>query len=293
MQTLLAFLRKTETNKRDPATYDTIIGNNQVHLGKPLTQYTLQELLAEQPTWPKKFGVTSGAAGAYQIINRTLKGLVNDLNIPLTNKFSIELQDKFAIELVRRRGWEEFINGKISVTQFGNNLAREWASMPVLSPQKRGSITLKRGQSYYDKVAGNSALVSAITFEALLQSLVRPASSTVAPTLPPRPIPTSTLPPAAKPKFDPFGWLKGNKTVTNVTSGDVVEVEVKSAWLSKTNLTQFLSVLAMVGTLFGFQLDAATQVQIISVILSLSAFITWLLRTFFTTSVTPSSAKKL
>ena len=47
-----------------------------------------------------------------------------------------------ALALLERRGLSKYKAGKISAEQFGNNLAKEWASFPVVT----GS---KRGRSYY------------------------------------------------------------------------------------------------------------------------------------------------
>src|SRR5690606_30669626 len=104
------------------------------------------------------------------------------------------LQDRMADKLLVTRGLTRFLRGELSVEAFGNNLAREWASFPCLSPQTRGALALKRGQSYYDKFAGNSALISPETVEATLRVL---RAAPVDAPLPPAEVPTPT--PAAKP----------------------------------------------------------------------------------------------
>lgn len=68
-----------------------------------------------------------------------------------------------------------------------------------------------------------------------------------------------------------------------------VVVPVKSAWLSKINWTQGIALLAMAGTFFGFDLPAETQAEILAGIVGIQAAVTWLLKTFFTTTVTPAS----
>ncbi len=69
-------------------------------------------------------------------------------------------------------------------------------------------------------------------------------------------------------------------------------VPVKSAWASKTNWTQAIAVIAMILSFFGFDLDVATQTAILAGIIGVQATITWILRTFFTDSITPSVAAK-
>jgi muramidase (phage lysozyme) len=180
---LTALIRKTETGKTDPAVqYETIIGHNQRHLDKPLTQMTVDEIIAASDSWRKRFKTTSGAAGAYQIIKPTLVQLKKDLGLKGSEKFTPALQDRMGEKLCQKRGADQFLAGALSLTAFGNNLAREWASFPVLSPTTRGKQQLKRGQSYYDKFAGNHALVSPAVVEQTLAQMLDP--TTVAHPLP-------------------------------------------------------------------------------------------------------------
>ena len=194
---LKALIRKTETGKTDPAVqYETIIGHNQNKLAKPLTQMSVGEIIAASDGWRKRFGTTSGAAGAYQIIKPTLIGLVKQLALDPTEKFTPAIQEDMADSLLVQRGLGRFLRGDMTVTEFGNALAREWASFPVLSTQKRGEATLKRGQSYYDKFAGNSALISPETVEATLKAL------RAEPPYAPLDV-TETVPPASTPTYQP------------------------------------------------------------------------------------------
>ena len=74
---------------------------------------------------------------------------------------------------------------------------------------------------------------------------------------------------------------------------DAVTVDVKSAWLSKINWTQAIGVIASVAAVFGFDLSPAMQVQVVAGIQGIVAVVTWALKTFGTTTVTPSSAAKV
>jgi muramidase (phage lysozyme) len=177
---LTALIRKTETGKADPAVqYETIIGHNQRHLDKPVTEMTVDEIIAASDEWRRRFGTTSGAAGAYQIIKPTLVQLKKDLNLKGTEKFTPALQDRMGEHLCKKRGADQFLAGALSLAAFGNNLAREWASFPVLSATKRGKQVIKRGQSYYDKFAGNHALVSPATVEGVLGQMLLEARGPV------------------------------------------------------------------------------------------------------------------
>lgn len=69
-------------------------------------------------------------------------------------------------------------------------------------------------------------------------------------------------------------------------------VTVQSAWMSKINWGQALGMLASVLVLVSggkINLDLATQAEIIAAIQGAVALYTWVMRTFFTTTVTPSS----
>jgi len=72
-------------------------------------------------------------------------------------------------------------------------------------------------------------------------------------------------------------------------SAPKVVVPVKSAWLSKINWTQGIAALAMLLTFFGIELDANTQSQMLAGIIGVQAVLTWAMKTFFTSTVTPSS----
>src|SRR5690606_15812742 len=123
---LKTLIRRTETGKTDPAVqYETIIGHNQNKLAKPLTQMSVGEIIAASDGWRKRFGTTSGAACAYQIIMPTLLGLVRQLGVDLDEKFTPGLQDRIADQLLATRGLARFLRGDIGVTAFGNALARE------------------------------------------------------------------------------------------------------------------------------------------------------------------------
>ena len=74
--------------------------------------------------------------------------------------------------------------------------------------------------------------------------------------------------------------------------GSLTTVMVQSAWRSKINWAQAVAILSSL-LVFGFSPSAALtpeqQVAIITVISLLQGAVTWILKTFFTTTVTPSS----
>lgn len=74
---------------------------------------------------------------------------------------------------------------------------------------------------------------------------------------------------------------------------DTKLVDVKSAWTSKINWTQAVAFLAMLGTIFGLDIPEDVKAAAVSIIVAAATVLTWVFRTFFTTTVTPTSAKKV
>lgn len=192
---LLDFIAGLETNRPGPAGYETIVGYRNEKPGalpRPITRMTLEELLAEQKRWVKNLKAPSGAAGRYQIIRPTLVSLIAELGVPLSATFTPELQDRFGLALLKRRGWTQFAARTLPLRDFGNRLAREWASFPVLSRQQGAHRTVERGESYYAGDGINASLAKASEAEAVLAQVLDrlvpapPASPTApAPDLPP------------------------------------------------------------------------------------------------------------
>lgn len=73
------------------------------------------------------------------------------------------------------------------------------------------------------------------------------------------------------------------------TSKQMAVVEVKSAWFSKINWTQAVSLLATLLAIKGIDLDPTTRVAIVAAIQSITVIITWVLRTWFNSTVSPAS----
>jgi hypothetical protein len=202
---LLDFIAGLETNRPGEAGYETIIGYRNEKPGtlpKPITQMTLEELLAEQRRWVKNLKAPSGAAGRYQIIRPTLLSLIAELGVPLSATFTPELQDRFGLALLKRRGWNQFAASTLSLRDFGNRLAREWASVPVLSRQQGAHRTVERGESYYAGDGINASLARASEAEAVLAEVLNALNG---PTPSPEPTP-APQPPTPKPGKD-WDWL--------------------------------------------------------------------------------------
>lgn len=113
--------------------YDSTFGHGIFNPSdRPITDLTLSELKEFQKGMlgkQKGKKLRSTAVGRYQILQNTLGELQKKLGIPDTEKFTPELQDKFAKALLKRRGLDKYLSGKMSAKQFQNRLANEWASI--------------------------------------------------------------------------------------------------------------------------------------------------------------------
>lgn len=209
-ETLLDFIGKTESGRTGIDAYNTVYGHKEGKIGKPLIEFTIDELLAAQRTWGKNWG--SSAAGKFQIIRKTLAGLVAQLGLAGSTKFSVKTQDMLGYQLLKGRGFEDFASGRLPLKAFALNLSKEWASFPVLGPTQGASRALQRGQSFYAGDGLNKALVEPGELEALLSEVMneatRSAPATPTPQPAPKPAPAPTPQPAEPaPKRGIAGWL--------------------------------------------------------------------------------------
>lgn len=70
---------------------------------------------------------------------------------------------------------------------------------------------------------------------------------------------------------------------------ETTRVEVRSAWLSKVNWTQVVAIGASALAVKGIDMDASTQVAVVMTIQGVQGVATWIFKTFFTSTVSPSS----
>ena len=176
-QNLLDFIGDIEA----PQGYDTIFGNRQGKLRVPLTQMTYGDIIDAQANWGNKtwvkknwgYDTASSAAGRLQFMRATLLGIAKEVpSIDGRTIFSSGLQNRLGYYLLLRRGYADFISGKLNLVQFGLKLAQEWASFPVLSETKGAHRQVARGQSYYAGDGLNRALVRPERVEARLRHVL-------------------------------------------------------------------------------------------------------------------------
>lgn len=201
-----------------PGGYGVIYANKQGKLKKPLTQMTLDEVIAAQAGWSKNHG--SSAAGRYQFMRATLRELKAELGLRGEQLFSADLQDRLGFHLLKRRGYEKYVNHQLGPVGFGKALAQEWASLPVLAATQGAHRQVARGETYYagdklNKVLTTPAMVEGVLSQVLATHRAAPAPKPVAPT----PASTDTTP-ADKPNS--AGWI--------VLAATVVSGIVIAAW---------------------------------------------------------------
>ncbi|MEX0344398.1 MAG: TIGR02594 family protein [Rhizobiaceae bacterium] len=153
-------------------------GNYNAHFGKANNQnnpkFTTMTI-AQVRKWQDDFvagGKASSAVGKYQIIRKTLDAIKERMGLNGSETFDENMQDRMAIDLLKVRKLDNFLAGAIDTTKFGNFLAMEWASFPVLSRIKntKGRF-VNRGQSFYAGDGLNKAHVTPEQVEAALDKL--------------------------------------------------------------------------------------------------------------------------
>jgi len=191
---LLDFIAGYESTKVFDGGYDVLFGHHEKALATPITELTLTSLLAKQDMWGRMWG--SSAAGRYQIMPATLRGLMADLQLSGNEVFNPDMQDLLGYALLRRRRFQAFVDGAITTELFALQLAQEWASLPVLTPVQGAHIKLQRGQSYYESDGLNHAGAAPEQVELVLAQVKALGGAQRAPQAP-LPVPKAVHPSAA------------------------------------------------------------------------------------------------
>ena len=138
--------------------YNTMAGGGSK---KQLTSMTINEVLQYQ----NSRGTNMKAAGKWQIMPNTLRGLKKSMNLTGDELFTPEMQDRMAFELaMNRKGYRQFANatGDEKLALMGaaqNDLAKEWASMPMANDAE-GMHRLKQLRSKFQQDLTKGAKVS-------------------------------------------------------------------------------------------------------------------------------------
>jgi hypothetical protein len=128
-----------------PEGYDAVQWGARIRPPAPPTMLTLAQI----DQWIRDTPRQPHAIGRYQFIPKTLRWLVQRLDLPPETQFTPAVQDRLADLLLADAGLEAVLTGEIDRRSFKRNLARIWAGFP-----------LPDGQSYYEGFAGNKATMS-------------------------------------------------------------------------------------------------------------------------------------
>lgn len=212
MKNLLAFIRKGEAPKGYGQIYGGAKGVGRVS-AIDVSIMPINSVLALQ----KKMldaGSASTACGGYQFLRKTLLATIAQMGLTGKEVWTPELQDRMAVHLMEGRGLGRYMAGKISAEDFCNNLAKEWASLPVVTAIVGAHRKLYPGLSYYAGDGLNAALHDPAPFLALVKALraesSQPSPQPAPPAAEPPPKPVETGPaPAPRKGFGAFwAWLK-------------------------------------------------------------------------------------
>ena len=162
VNSLLDFIAKPESGGDFNVVYGGIKARHRP--SKPITTMTIGAVLAWQESVDAFY--QSEAAGAYQIMEDTLRPLPAAAGLTPRDLFNEANQRKLATVLLHRRGLGEYLAGTLSATQFAQRLSMEWASLPCTIVDKRGRSAT--GQSYY---AGDGLNKSHVTIPALMAAV--------------------------------------------------------------------------------------------------------------------------
>ncbi|MEQ5869668.1 hypothetical protein J4E08_07110 [Sagittula sp. NFXS13] len=138
------------------AQYDAVQYGARIKTPKPPTQMTLGEIFA----WIDATPGQPHAIGRYQIIPKTLRGLVRKAHLGPTTRFSPQVQDALADILLEEAGLSAMQDGVMTRRAFMNNVAKIWAGLPNAS-----------GRSHYHGYAGNKATMSWAHYEAQMRQI--------------------------------------------------------------------------------------------------------------------------
>lgn len=154
---LLDTIKKKETQ----GNYNIFAGDKAT-ANRKLTNMTLNQIIKAQG---------NKAAGAYQFKPETLRTLMKDLGLKGNEKFTPAFQDVLATRLLERRGLNDYLAGNLPADAFALNAAKEWASLPVLTPTKGRVGQVEPGMSYYQGYGSNKALMNQDEFNQYKQML--------------------------------------------------------------------------------------------------------------------------
>lgn len=190
---LLDLIGKSEGTDRgdgynETLAYGAFTGGNVNLVGMTLSQVdALQTKMLSHPDNKWK----SSAVGRYQIVRTTLRAIRKTLGLGGNLLFDRKMQDRMGCYLLGVRGIDKWLAGRLSTETLLDNLASEWASLPM--PNGKG------------KYGGQHAAVSVAEVAAVLDQ-VRKRHIGQAPA---REVVPPEVEKEVKKKTDRMGWFTG------------------------------------------------------------------------------------
>lgn len=133
--------------------YDLVFGGKKIDF----SDKTVAQVLNWQDNVVKK-GSPSSAVGKYQFMRYTLRDLIQRGELSPSEYFTNDLQERLGFVLLQRRGYDQYMGGKITEGQFVYRLACEWASLP-------------KDQSNRSRYAGDGLNKALTTYDDVLKVL--------------------------------------------------------------------------------------------------------------------------
>ena len=130
---MIRFIRRYEAGAKG---YDAVWNGSRHPLPKKPTQMTICEVRDWQVEAAKVQAST--AIGLFQIVGPTFRSVTRKMGLPCDLLFDQKTQDRIGLALLYGRGWAEFKTGKLSVQDFGYELAGEWAAFPATYGKNKG-----------------------------------------------------------------------------------------------------------------------------------------------------------
>lgn len=201
-------------SKEAPQGYGQIYGGAKgVALTTDVSKMKLKDVRALQDKMLAA-GSRSSAVGGYQFIKKTLIATMQAMRLTGDEYWTPGLQDQMAVHLMNGRGLRSYLAGNLSPVEFANNLAKEWASVPVVSRIKGHHRIVNPGETYYAGDGLNKAHHDPKVILRLVDALrddhwVQQEYDQAIPAAPPPVQPSAPPAPASAPRAGFWAWVKG------------------------------------------------------------------------------------
>lgn len=131
---MLSLIGRAEGTDKTGNGYNTSLANGALLPGGKemnLTSMSVGEIrqLQQQMLQSPNNRWNSSAIGRYQVVGKTLQGLIDRGVVSVNDKFDEATQDKIAKTLIEDSGYSKWKAGQMSDAEFSRNLSGQWASL--------------------------------------------------------------------------------------------------------------------------------------------------------------------